>query len=295
MDDEEGLKKDSDLVAWLLGLILLAVLIGSLITALNNRLGIDLNHPRGALYGIREGIFGPTEFSDLTAIGTTVEAAGEIFVWDVAGTGGELLDVIRSGIFGNIIDGPQFVGGVRWWKVSFENGVEGWVSEDGLSLVGRGQRLGATFGLASTIISLLLGVGIVYSLLRLSQVRRVEMERLAQIPADFGAEEKERSPEWVKIHDLISSENPNDWKQAILAADSMLDKMVARMGYHGDNLGERLKSIEKSDFLTLESAWEAHKVRNTIAHEGSDFILTQREARRIIGLFEKVFDEFQLI
>jgi len=36
-------------------------------------------------------------------------------------------------------------------------------------------------------------------------------------------------------------------------------------------MGDKLKAVEKSDFNSIELAWEAHKARNMIAHEGSDF------------------------
>src|SRR3990167_5557173 len=82
---------------------------------------------------------------------------------------------------------------------------------------------------------------------------------------------------------------------AVLEADVLLDEMVTHMGYHGDSLGERLRSVEKSDFVTLDKAWEAHAVRNKIAHEGSAFPLANREAKRVIGLYEEVFREFHYI
>ena len=63
----------------------------------------------------------------------------------------------------------------------------------------------------------------------------------------------------------------------------------------GDGVGEKLKGIEESDFDHLEEAWEAHKIRNAIAHQGSDFLLTQREAKRIIRLYKSVFEEFDII
>jgi hypothetical protein len=70
--------------------------------------------------------------------------------------------------------------------------------------------------------------------------------------------------------------------------------MVGAMRYPGENLGERLKNVEPSDFLTLEDAWEAHKVRNQVAHQ-SGFTLTRREARRVVELYERVFREFIFI
>ena len=99
---------------------------------------------------------------------------------------------------------------------------------------------------------------------------------------------------WEKIMGYLGSVNPSDWKLAILEADTILDSLVQRMGYKGENLGERLKSVEPSDFLTLNDAWEAHKVRNAIAHEAG-YELSQREARRVMRLFENVFKEFEYL
>jgi hypothetical protein len=67
------------------------------------------------------------------------------------------------------------------------------------------------------------------------------------------------------------------------------------LGYSGETIAEKLKAVEPSDFITIESAWEAHKIRNVIAHEGADFILSEREARRIIDLYRAVFKEFGII
>jgi hypothetical protein len=100
---------------------------------------------------------------------------------------------------------------------------------------------------------------------------------------------------WQNILALLNSTNPNDWKAAILEADTILDDMVKKMQYKGNNLGERLKTVERSDFETLDQAWEAHKIRNRIAHSSSDFVLTQREANRAIDLYRQVFEEFHYI
>ena len=111
----------------------------------------------------------------------------------------------------------------------------------------------------------------------------------------FSMKEELLNPRWERIEGHIASENPGEWRIAILEADIMLEEMLEAMGYLGEGVGERLKQIEKSDFRTLDQAWEAHKIRNQIAHEGVDFHLTEREARRVIGLYKQVFDEFQYI
>ena len=75
----------------------------------------------------------------------------------------------------------------------------------------------------------------------------------------------------------------------------MLDDMLTKQGYDGEGVGEKLKSVESSDFNTLNEAWEAHKVRNQIAHQGSAFDLSDTLARRTIAQYEAVFREFRAI
>jgi hypothetical protein len=100
---------------------------------------------------------------------------------------------------------------------------------------------------------------------------------------------------WEKIIKLSESENGSDWRLSIIEADIILDELLEKLKLPGDTMGEKLKAVEKSDFTTIESAWEAHKMRNSIAHEGGDFLVSQREIRRIISLYEAVFKEFYLI
>ena len=110
-----------------------------------------------------------------------------------------------------------------------------------------------------------------------------------------GNEDNPSEKRWEQVLTHLNSDKESDWRLAVLEADVLLDEMLTNMRYHGDSLGEKLKSVEKSDFLTLDSAWEAHAVRNKIAHEGASFALTEREARRVIKLYEEVFKEFHYI
>jgi hypothetical protein len=100
---------------------------------------------------------------------------------------------------------------------------------------------------------------------------------------------------WEKIIKLSESQNISDWKIAIIEADIILDELLQKLELPGDTMGEKLQAVEKSDFTTIENAWEAHKARNNIAHEGSNFLINQREILRIISLYESVFKEFYLI
>ncbi len=103
------------------------------------------------------------------------------------------------------------------------------------------------------------------------------------------------APRNSRLHDVLvhsESEHPNDWKLAIIEADIILDDLLKTRGYAGSTLGERLRSITPSQLESLDDAWEAHKVRNRIAHDGADFVLTKRLAQETIVRYQKVFKEF---
>lgn len=89
----------------------------------------------------------------------------------------------------------------------------------------------------------------------------------------------------------IASDSPNDWKLAIIEADIILDEALKERGYGGVSLGERLKSISPNQLQSLDAAWQAHKVRNQVAHGGADFVLTKRLAEDTIKQYRMVFTE----
>lgn len=100
---------------------------------------------------------------------------------------------------------------------------------------------------------------------------------------------------WTSIQNRLLSHNESDWRLAIIESDIVLSEMLGRMGYVGNTIADKLKMVEKSDFNTIEYAWEAHKIRNRIAHDGAAFKLSQHEAERVVGLYQKVFEEFHFI
>ena len=107
--------------------------------------------------------------------------------------------------------------------------------------------------------------------------------------------EKVGNPMWERILKNSDSLNENDWRLAIIEADIMLDELLEKMGLVGETIGDRLKTVQSADFKTIDAAWEAHKIRNQIAHEGGEFIINQHETKRVIGLYESVFQEFKVI
>ncbi len=135
--------------------------------------------------------------------------------------------------------------------------------------------------------------GIIYATQRTAQLEQLQDDYLrsqeklfAQIK--YGNKSNDR---WSDVMLHIQSGNPNDWRLAIIEADILLEESLEEMGLAGNTIGEKLKSASPTQFTTLDDAWKAHRVRNEIAHAGSDFVLTQKTAQETINQFKRVFVE----
>jgi len=135
---------------------------------------------------------------------------------------------------------------------------------------------------------------IAYSIMQIFEIRRREVLMYGSLPKPSD-EIPLGNPRWQQVLEYLSSTNQNDWRQAIIEADIMLGEILTRQGYKGETIGEQLKQVEPSDFDTLNDAWEAHKVRNEIAHAGSAFAISDTLAKRTIARYGNVFHEFRFI
>jgi hypothetical protein len=75
----------------------------------------------------------------------------------------------------------------------------------------------------------------------------------------------------------------------------MLEEALKMKGFSGGSVSELLEAARESGYRSLQNAWDAHLVRNQIAHLGVDFPLSQVEARRVIHLYQNFFEEIGII
>jgi hypothetical protein len=155
--------------------------------------------------------------------------------------------------------------------------------------------MGFIIGLSFPV-SLFFLIGIVYCVEQLKHIRRKEEEKY-RVNIEPGFEENVQgnnvlAERWDRVQGFIGSENPNDWRQAIIEADIMLEDVLTALGYQGNGIGEKLKRVELGDMKARQDAWDAHLVRNRVAHDGAEFALTKYEAQNTINQYKKVFEEF---
>lgn len=144
------------------------------------------------------------------------------------------------------------------------------------------------------IVSFILLIIYIYATIRWNEYLAVQAQLLRDEEALYDEYYRGAKPN-SRLDDVLqhsASDEPSDWKLAIIEADIILDGLLKERGYAGNSLGERLRNITPAQLSSIDDAWEAHKVRNQIAHEGADFILTKRIARETIQRYQRVFAEF---
>lgn len=142
----------------------------------------------------------------------------------------------------------------------------------------------------SVIASIILLAIFINATLRFHQIRREEDERYGTIHPEHAEVARDHS-RWAHIRELVERPHESDWRQAIIEADIMLDDLLSQLGYVGQSVGEKLKAVDPARFRSLEYAWEAHKIRNRIAHDGAAFQLPEQLAHRTIAMYETVMRE----
>lgn len=155
----------------------------------------------------------------------------------------------------------------------------------------------AKYAIFAFLFSIAMIIVVVIYAIRYNKLREKVMAKI--LPANGEMESilggEIENPKWKLVQDHINSDDASKWKLAIIEADIILSELLDTMNLPGESIGEKLKAVDVNDFKSIEEAWEAHKIRNAIAHEGSDFLINQREAKRVIGLYQKVFEEFEMI
>lgn len=154
------------------------------------------------------------------------------------------------------------------------------------------------YSIIAILVSLVFFVGFIYAKIRYGQLAEIEHHAFHQAEhywATHHAHAETKNSRWDIIQRRVAENSPESWRVGIIEADILLDETLTGAGYVGTSIGEKLKSANPQSFTTLQDAWEAHKVRNEIAHAGSDFILTKKSAQETMVRFERVFREFGVI
>lgn len=116
----------------------------------------------------------------------------------------------------------------------------------------------------------------------------------ANIPEEFGNKKNRLRARWTKIQKRMKSGNESEYKVAIIEADQIVDGLIAKMNYKGENMTERLDNITPGQIENIENLRWAHDMRNRIIHDES-YVLTEEEAEKIFDCYEDFLRFFMVL
>ncbi|HAT74132.1 MAG: hypothetical protein US30_C0006G0029 [Candidatus Moranbacteria bacterium GW2011_GWF2_36_839] len=114
------------------------------------------------------------------------------------------------------------------------------------------------------------------------------------VPPELVGKKGKLRKKWNKIREGIKSSEEANWKIAIIEADEIIDDLIRRMGYAGENMGERLAEITPGQIENIEELKRAHETRNQIIHDEA-FKLTKEQAEETLGYFENFLKYFEVL
>jgi len=144
------------------------------------------------------------------------------------------------------------------------------------------------FETASILVTIAIAIGIVMLIIKTNWLKsRVTRWRNVILHSDIPKQQAKRSWKDVERHFFAGDEN--DLKIAIIEADRTLDNALRDAGIFGASLGERLKKVKPAQLPNIEDVWQAHKLRNRIAHEG-DLAVKRDIAERALTVYREALE-----
>lgn len=95
---------------------------------------------------------------------------------------------------------------------------------------------------------------------------------------------------WAEIVKRLRSGLESDYKLAVIESDGILDDVLKRIGYKGENLGERLGQLTPNHLPNLDEIRKVHKIRNDIVRD-PDYRLTIDEAKKVLAVYKKTLED----
>ena len=100
--------------------------------------------------------------------------------------------------------------------------------------------------------------------------------------------------QWEDIQSKIATGKESEAKLALIEADTLLEEVLGKQGYLGENLDEKLQKINIDILKILPEVKEAHKTVSNIIHDPS-YRLDMEEAKQNVAVYKEAFIELQVL
>ena len=111
--------------------------------------------------------------------------------------------------------------------------------------------------------------------------------RGANIPLMIG---KKTRKKWNKIEARLETGDYSQYKLAVIEADKIVDGIFKSMGLKGNDMIERMKTLNPEQLEAEEGLESAHKVRNRIINDPS-YKIEKEETKETLDIYAKFLTE----
>jgi hypothetical protein len=143
----------------------------------------------------------------------------------------------------------------------------------------------------SLILIPILFIGIIYYAKKLNLVSK----KLEEIRNWFGinpflSSSSKSRRQWNEIGELLEETYQSSWKLAVIKSDALVEKFLKQLGYQGQKFEELIASLKSRGYQNLEILQGTHQVCEEILNN-KDYSLSQKEAKNIISIYKRFWDE----
>lgn len=98
---------------------------------------------------------------------------------------------------------------------------------------------------------------------------------------------------WQEIALKLDEATPEALQLGVLNLDAAIDNLLKERGFGGETMRERLQDAERSGVERIETLWQAHRVRNRLAHEPGS--ISVAELRETIGWYGVILRAWHIV
>ncbi len=144
-------------------------------------------------------------------------------------------------------------------------------------------------------LSVLLAVATVLVLVRIQGSFKVKIKEAVEEALEAGRLPKTRfQKEWDTVISKVESNNPEDYKEAVVLAERLFERVLKLAEFSGENLEKRLEKVPENQLEFKEEIIWAHNLRNKIL-SNANLEVAHEEAKRAVDIFQRGLRELNVL
>lgn len=88
---------------------------------------------------------------------------------------------------------------------------------------------------------------------------------------------------WTDIVKRANTGTPENLRWSIMESDALVDMAIKEKGLPGETMADRLANFRREEYKTVDKLWDAHRLRNEIAHTPGFKVSTKQAEKALLS------------